>query len=238
MSITMRNIIQLKEELEGDGIVTVSSDYTPLMKVILRYMGFRNFALIFKRRPDVIDDLVQTLDEKYMEMYNVIAGSPAEIVRIGDNIDGLMISPYLFEKYCLPFYNKYCRILKANGKRVKVVSHMDGRLRTLKDLISLTELDAIEAFTPPPGGDLPLKEARESWQNKVIWMNFPEAVLLEGPEKVRDFTLNLLKEAAPGDRLIISITEDIHPNYLKSGLRVLVETLHRYGKLPIENQES
>ncbi|MEM3173902.1 MAG: uroporphyrinogen decarboxylase family protein [Candidatus Bathyarchaeia archaeon] len=224
--------IQIKEDLEGDGIVTASSDYTPLMKIILRYMGFRNFAMMFKRRPDIIDDLVQTIDEKYAEMYAVIARSPAEIVRIGDNIDGVMISPLLFEKYCLPFYNKYCSILKASGK--KVISHMDGRLRVLKDLISLTSLDAIEAFTPPPGGDLPLKEARESWQNKVIWMNFPEAVLLEGPEKVRDFTISLLRESAPGDRLIMSITEDIHPIYLKSGLRALVETVHKYGKLPIE----
>lgn len=116
----------------------------------LKIHGFRNFAMMFKKRPDVIDDLVQTLDEKYMETYAVIVRSPAEIVRIGDNIDSVMISPFLFEKYCLPFYNKYCSVLKASGK--KVISHMDGRLRVLKDLISLTSLDAIEAFTPPRRG--------------------------------------------------------------------------------------
>lgn len=224
--------IQLKRDLGGDGIVTVGSDYTPLMKIILRYMGFKNFTIMFRKRPDVIDDLISVIDEKYAEMYRVIADSPAEIVRIGDNIDGVMISPNLFEKYCLPFYNKYCKILKSKGK--KAISHMDGRLRTLKDLISKTELDAIEAFTPPPGGDLPLKEARESWKDKIIWMNFPEAVLLESPERIRDYTISLLREAAPGDRLIISITEDIHPDYLKTGLKALVETVYEYGRLPIE----
>jgi uroporphyrinogen-III decarboxylase len=223
---------QLKDDLEGDGVVTVSSDYTPLMKIIVRYMGFKNFALIYKRRQNVIDDIIQAIDEKYVEMYKIIANSPAEIVRIGDNIDSTFISPALFEKYCLPYYNKYSRILRARGK--KVISHMDGRLKILKDLIAKAELDAIEAFTPPPVGDLPIKEAKEAWGNKVIWINFPETIFLDGPERIKSFTINLLEEAAPGDRLIIGITEDVPPEYLKVGLKSLVETIHEYGRLPIK----
>jgi len=224
--------LQAREDLEGDGVVTVGADYTPLMKLIIRYMGFRNFALILMRRPDVIDDLVREIDEKYEEMYRIIADSPAEIVRIGDNIDGRLISPKLFEKYCLPYYNKYARILRARGK--KVISHMDGRLKTLKNLIAMVELDAIEAFTPPPGGDLPISEAREAWKDKVIWMNFPEAIFLRSSEEIEAYTLKLLEEIAPGVGFILSITEDIPPDHLKKGLRVLVETVYRYGEIPIK----
>lgn len=106
---------QLEEELEGDGIVTVGGDYTPLMKIIIGFMGFRNFALIRMKYMDKIEELIEALDEKYVEMYSIIAKSPAKIVRIGDNIDGRMISPNLFEKYCLPYYNKYADILKNRG---------------------------------------------------------------------------------------------------------------------------
>lgn len=224
--------LQLKKDLEGDGVVTVGADYTPLMKLIVRYMGFRNFALILMKKPDVIDDLVREIDEKYEEMYRVIADSPAEIVRIGDNIDGRLISPKLFEKYCLPYYNKYSSILKARGK--KVISHMDGRLKTLKNLIAKTELDAIEAFTPPPGGDLPVSEARVAWSGKVIWMNFPEAIFLRSPEDIEAYALNLLEEIAPGSGFILSITEDVHPDHLKKGLGILVETVYKYGEIPIK----
>jgi uroporphyrinogen-III decarboxylase len=224
--------LQLKEDLEGDGVVTVGADYTPLMKLIVRYMGFRNFAIIFMKKPEVIDNLVREIDEKYEEMYRVIADSPAEIVRIGDNMDGRLVSPKLFEKYCLPYYNKYARILKARGK--KVISHMDGRLRTLKNLIAKTELDAIEAFTPPPGGDLPISEAREAWKGKIIWMNFPEAIFLRSSEEIEAYTMRLLEDIAPGIGFILSITEDIHPDHLRKGLRILVEAVYRYGKIPIE----
>jgi len=225
------NYRQLKEDLGDDGIVTVGSDYTPLMKTIIRYMGFKTFAIMLRRNSEVVAELVENIDIKYMEMYRIIADSPAEIVRVGDNIDSVLVSPPLFEKYCLPYYNKYADILKEKGKTV--ISHMDGRLRALKELIARTRLDAIEAFTPPPIGDLPLKEAREAWGSKVIWMNFPEDVFLRDPEEIRGFTLSLLKDIAPGKGFIISITEDIHPDHFRKGISVVTETLYKHGVLPI-----
>lgn len=225
------NYRQLEEDLEGDGIVTVGSDYTPLMKIIIRYMGFRTFAVMLRRNPEVIAELIEAIDEKYMEMYRIIADSPAKIVRIGDNIDGVFVSPSLFEKYCLPHYNKYADILKERGKII--ISHMDGRLRVLKDLIARTKLDAIEAFTPPPMGDLPPKEAKESWGDKIIWMNFPEEIFLRSPDEIRNFTVSLLENIAPGKGFIISITEDIHPDHFRKGINIVTDTLYKYGSLPI-----
>ncbi len=223
---------QLEEELEDDGIVTVGGDYTPLMKIIVNFMGFRNFALMQMKHMDRIDELIKALDEKYVEMYSIIAKSPAKIVRIGDNIDGKMISPKLFEKYCLPYYNKYAEILKNQGKYV--ISHMDGRLKVLKELIAKTKLDAIEAFTPPPMGDLPVVEARKAWKDKVIWMNFPEEVFLRSREEIELYTKNLLKEMAPGFGYIISITEDTHPDHFKKGIEVVTKVIWNYGGLPIQ----
>ncbi|MBO3803889.1 MAG: hypothetical protein JTT11_08505 [Candidatus Brockarchaeota archaeon] len=225
------NYEQLEEDLGGDGVVVVGTDYTPLMKLIIRYMGFRTFALMQARNPEVVSELVEVIDGKYAEMYRIVADSPAKIVNVGDNIDGVFVSPSLFEKYCLPYYNKYCEVLKEKGK--VVMSHMDGRLRVLKGLIARTKLDAIEAFTPPPMGDLPLREAKESWKNKAIWLNFPEEVFLRSAEEIRDFTLRLLEEMAPGRGFIIGITEDIHPDHFEKGMSVVTETLHEYGDLPI-----
>ncbi|MBO3841919.1 MAG: hypothetical protein FGF48_05835 [Candidatus Brockarchaeota archaeon] len=223
--------VRIKEELEEDGIVTVWADYTPLMKIIVRYMGFKTFAVMYRRNREMMEELIETLDKSFLKMYRIIADSPAEIVRVGDNIDSMLISPSLFQKYCLPYYNKYADILHEKGKTV--VSHMDGRLKALKNLIGETRLDAIEAFTPPPGGDLSPKEAREAWGNKVVWMNFPEEVFLRTPEEIRSFTIRLLEEIAPGEGFIISVTEDIHPDHYRKGIETVTETLYKYGGLPI-----
>jgi len=223
--------LQLKDSLEGDGVITVGADYTPLMKTITGFMGFKNFAIMYRRNAEAIEELLEVLDRKNEEMYKIIAESPARIIRIGDNIDGVMISPTLFEKHCLPYYNKYAQILNKSGKIT--ISHMDGRLKTLKDLIAKTKLDAIEAFTPPPMGNLPIREAKEAWKDKVIWINYPEEVFLRTTEQIRTYTLGLLEEMAPGTGYIVGITEDIHPEHLKRGLQTLTETLYEHGKLPI-----
>lgn len=225
------NYRQIEEELEGDGIITVWADYTPLMKIIVGYMGYRNFSVIYHKNSEVIDELVTTIDRSYFNMYKILAESPAEIVRIGDNIDSVLICRNLFEKYCLPYYNKYAELLKERSK--VVISHLDGRLKVLKDLIAKTKLDAIEAFTPPPMGDLPVREAKEAWKDKVVWANFPEEIFLRRSDEIRDFTLKLLEEVAPGDRFILGITEDIHPDSLKKGISIVTEVIHKYGALPI-----
>lgn len=222
---------QLEGELGGDGVVTVGAPYTPLMQVIVGYMGFKNFAFAYRRDRKAVERILDVLDRKYLELYRIIAESPAEIVRIGDNIDELMVPAHLFERHCLPYYNKYARILKRAGK--KAISHMDGRLKSLKALIGATELDAIEAFTPPPMGNLPIAEAREAWRGKALWLNFPETVLLQPAEEIRKYTLELMREMGNGAGYIIGITEDIHPDHYRKAMETLTTIVHEHGNLPL-----
>jgi uroporphyrinogen-III decarboxylase len=223
--------LQLEAQLEGDGVVTVGAAYTPLMRIIVEFMGYKTFALTHFRQPEAIDEVVKVLDRKYLEMYKIIAESPAEIVRIGDNIDEVLMPRKMFEKYCLPYYDKYSRILQKAGK--KVTSHLDGRLWTLRDLIGRTRLDAIEAFTPPPTGNLPISEARKAWEGKALWLNFPEVVFLGSADEIRTFTLDLMREMGDGSGYILSITEDIHPDHYRKAIETLTTTVQEHGQLPL-----
>jgi len=221
----------LERDLGDDGVIFAWGDYTPLMKVIVHLMGFTKFSIEFYRNRRRLEELLKIIDRKEVEMYKIIAEAPVDLVKVGDNVDSMMISPPLFEKYLLPYYNKYASILHKGGK--VVLSHMDGRLKSLKDLIAKTKLDIIEAFTPPPMGDLSIREAREAWRDKIIWINFPESTFVYSDEELRAFTLSLLREMAPGDGYVLSITEDPPPEHYWRGLRVVTETLWEYGKYPI-----
>ena len=90
-----------------------------------------------------------------------------------------------------------------------MVTHMDGRLGSLVEAISRTEIDVVEAFTPPPMGDVSIAEAKAAWPDKVIWANFPGSVFMLEPDEIRDFTVRLLREAMPGGRFILGVTENI-----------------------------
>ena len=225
------NYTRLKSELEGDGVVTVVTTYSPLMNLIVHQLGYRTFSVMLKRHPEALEESIDIVDKSFTEIFRIAGESPAEIVRIGENIDEVLMPAHLFEKYCLPYYEKYSTILHKGGK--KVTTHMDGRLKTLKDLIGGTKFDAIEAFTPPPMGNLPISEAKEAWPGKVLWLNFPQVIFLEPREKIRSYTLELLEEMGDGSGYIVGMTEDIHPDHYHKGMETLTSTLYENGRLPL-----
>ncbi len=50
-------------------------------------------------------------------------------------------------------------------------------------------------------------KAREAWKDIVFWINFPETIFWSREAATRDYTPELLRSAAPGDRVVIGFTE-------------------------------
>ena len=224
-------VLEAEQNLGNDGIVFVWAERSPLQKALIEFMGYKTFAIELHRHPKEFDELLRVIEKKANEYYRIVAESPVEIVNGSDNINSIVTSPKLFEKYCVPFYSKQARLLHKKDKIWE--NHFNGKLGCLKDLISKTDLDVIEAFTPPPMGDLPLAEARVAWRNKTISLNFPESVFLLGSKAVKKCTLELLRSAALGDRFIMSVTEDIPTNLWERGLMAITNVLLKHGKYPL-----
>jgi hypothetical protein len=169
------------------------------------------FFIHHAKYPDLVEELCQAIAKSREPMYEIGAKSPADIIWCGDNIDGVLANPKLFEKYFMPEYEKMARICHQHGKLL--ASHMDGRVGVLKELIAKTPLDIIEALTPPPMGDLSIGEALKLWKDKVIWVGFPGSIYMMGPEATRKHALDLLRDTIPGERLCIEAsTENIVSN--------------------------
>ena len=118
--------------------------------------------------------------------------------------------------------------LHSAGKLMAV--HMDGRLRALKELIAGTAIDIVEAFHPPPMGDLALSEALALWKDKAVWVGFPGSVYALGPQTTVEFALELLREAVPGERLVLEMsTENLVSN---ENLLALTSVLE-HAELPL-----
>ena len=226
------DFLDTEKELGEDGVVFGGVGYTPLMQLIVQFMGFQKFAVELYRHHEELEDLIKVLDKRFEEVCHISADSPAEIIKVGDNTDSMLISPKLFEDYCLPYFQKYAKILHSKGKTV--MSHMDGRLKILKHLIGKTGLNIIEAFTPPPGGDLSIREARGAWgEEMTIWINVPEAIFLYEVSIIKEYVIKLLREMAPGRGLLFGITEDIPESRFEVGLNTFVSTVQKYGRYPI-----
>ena len=111
---------------------------------------------------------------------------------------------------------------------------MDGNLKLLKESIAESGIDFVEAFTGKPMFDLSVAEAREAWPDKVLWINYTSCFHVAGPKAVKEHTLNLLRQAYPGDRSLISITENVPDEVRKESFAEIAQTLLEKGSLPLE----
>ena len=201
-------IEQATEWLGEEGIVMDNLPHSPLQMLLIFWVGSEGGRcfLHLADYPEQVADLLRAVSKSREPMYEIAAKSPAPASFCGDNIDGGLMGARLFEQYCMPEYEKQAEVLHRHGKLMAV--HMDGRLDNLKHLIPRTPIDIIEAFHPLPMGDLPLAEALALWQDKVIWMGFPDSVYQMGPRATIAHMLSLLTEAVPGARFAVEMSTE------------------------------
>ena len=223
-------IEQAMDWLGDDGVVLDALPHSPLQMLLINWVGSEEGRAFYHLAdyPDLFEDLYRAICRSREPLYEIAAKSPAPITFWGDNVDGYLVTPKLYERFLLPEYEKQARALRRHGKRFAV--HMDGRLASLKDLIARSPIDVVEAFHPIPMGDLPLAEALAAWPDKAIWLGFPGAIYALGSVATREHALDLLREAGSGERLAIAMsTENIVSN---ENLLALTSVLER-ATLPL-----
>ena len=204
--------------------------YTPIQDLICKYMGVEAFCVEWADRRNRLLKLCDVIAEDRRKRLKLVAASPARFAVIEGNVIPDVIGPQRFEKYHIPHIEEACEILHSNGKWAG--AHLDANNKIIAHLVAKTSLDLIESFTPPPDCNLPLPEAHRLWPEKTIQINFPSSVHLRGPEQVQKTAADILKQAAPGSRFVVGISEDISGRGVDT-LVPLAQTIHDLGQTPL-----
>jgi len=147
-------------------------------------------------------------------MIEVINRSPINIINFGDNLHGGTLPPVYFEKYVLPTYIKRCELLHNGGKFVN--AHWDGDTKTLLKYAKNCGLDAIEAITPKPQGDVTIEEIKENLGDDIFLIDGISAVLFDEMyplEELEKQTKQLIKLFA--GKLILGISDEYNASLVK-----------------------
>jgi len=225
----------LTERIIGhEGVIFANVGKSPFQVLLYELMGMEQCFFELREHPNKFRALYEAVYERQRERVQLAAESPALIVWCPDNVTGVLTTPFLFEEFSVPFYNEMADILHEHGKVYAV--HMDGNLAPLVNLIGKTQIDVIEAFTPPPMGDLATGEARSIWSNKILWINFPGTLLAAASAAaIEEYTVSLLRSIAPGDRFLIGCTENYPIERWEMAFDAIGRALETHGKYPIHS---
>ncbi|TKJ44547.1 hypothetical protein CEE35_07595 [Candidatus Aerophobetes bacterium Ae_b3b] len=219
--------VEVEKNIGEDGILIANMDRTPLQRTLIELTGTERLCIDLYERADIMEEFFDSLRKKQDEMYQIAADSPAQIIHNWDNLTEDITEPRLFQKYCLPLYNKYGHLLHERGK-IYVV-HMDGKLYHLKNLIKKAEIDVIESFTlPGAGGNLSLQEAKDVWKNKTIVANLPAFLCYKDEEFIKRFIRDLLIQV-PKERFMLDVSEDLPQKFWRRTLPIVADAMQMYG---------
>ena len=204
--------INRRDDLGGDGLVLGRVDRSPYQMILNELAGAQRFFHDLHNNPDPVIELMEAIEIKLDEQFELAVASDAEFIWQPDNVSADTVPPRYFEEFLYPYYNKRAEQLKDAGKTY--VIHMDGKLKPLKEMIRDLEFDVIESFSlPEVSGDMTYPEAKSYFPGKVIAPNFPSSLIRPGMEAKReDFLDDLLDQVEEDDPFIFQFSEDFDPS--------------------------
>ena len=111
----------------AQGVVYLSPGYSAMGHLLNYWMGIEGVVFATVDYPDVLKEVVDSVNNNTLELVDLLARSPAEIIIMGDNFSSDIQPPQFFEQWSREFYVEAIRRLHDAGKYVAV--HLDGRLR-------------------------------------------------------------------------------------------------------------
>ncbi len=224
--------VQAQGMMGEDGFLMADVGSPPLQYVMESLMGLVNFAQEWVERRDEVLRLYDAAVENRRRLYRIVAGSPALAANYGGNVTSEVVGVKRFEQYYLPHYDEFAEVMHTHGKKVGV--HFDTNVWILSEAIGRSRIDYVEGFTPRPDTDMSVAEARVAWPDKVLWVNFPTSVHQAGVEVIGETMGQILFEAAPGDRFMMGITEQVPAGRWRESLTAILRVINERGRLPLK----
>ncbi|MEA3403007.1 MAG: uroporphyrinogen decarboxylase family protein [Armatimonadota bacterium] len=217
----------IEERLSHRGVCQFYFPRTPLMRLIINFVGFEPTIFLLQDEPERAERFMSHIERCDDQLFDVLCASPVRIINFGDNIDGWLTPPPLFERYLMPVYERRCEQLHAAGKFTHI--HMDGALKPLLPYLSRLPQHGIEAPTPLPQGDVTPQELRDAMGEKILLDGIPCVNFL--PEhtvaELEEMTLTLLDLFAPN--VILGISDEISPPGEIERVRLVTEMVQDYA---------
>jgi hypothetical protein len=223
--------LKAERDFGEDAIFRAAIGATPLHQIMIHWMGVETFAVEWVERRDEILSLCDAMVGQLRRIYPLVAKSPALHANYGGNEVPEVMGLERFKEYVVPLWNEAAEVFHKHGKLVG--SHLDGNNKLWAREVAESALDYVEAFTPAPDTDMSVAEALQAWPDKVLWINYPSSVHVASVERIEETSRQMLREAAPGDRFIMGVTEDVPKDRWQQNLLAISRVIDEHGKLPI-----
>lgn len=196
---------------EGIGFAMAEASMAPLQKLLSRWAGLETTVSLLHEHPEEVAEIFAAIEASQEPLVEVLAGSPATVVILPENLASQVVGERFFRQYDMPYYKKIVRRLQAAGKKVAI--HIDGGLKPCLGLLAECGFDIAEAVTPAPFGDLAVEDLRRvAGPDIVLWGGLPGGIFSRNysDEYFEQYVLEVLRRA--DDRFVLGVADQVPPD--------------------------
>jgi len=215
----------------GNGVVYLPVGYSAMGHLLHYWMGVEGVAYALVDYPQTLREVVDAVNANNLQLIELLAQSPAEIVIMGDNFSSDIQPPAFFRKWSAAYYEQAIRRLHDAGKFVAV--HIDGRLRGALRMIGDSGADCADAVTPTPFGDLTPSRCREESGPDFILSGgvSPDLWLPSVPLEVfRQKVIEWLDLRRHSPRLIANAGDQVPPGADEDRIKIMGDLVEKHGR--------
>jgi hypothetical protein len=207
------------KQVDGIGVVLVYTPKTPFMQLTALDAGIVNVVSISSSAPEAFSETIALMHKKFSEAVEIAVSCPADIVMIPENLSSEMVGRRYFELFMRDIQREWSEKIKAAGKFSCI--HMDGTLKGLLREECAVGLSFIEACTPAPVGDVPVKDwhTYREGGDTILWGGIPGVYFTEktSDEEFESFLKETLSVMRSEGRYVLGVADQVPPDGLREG---------------------
>lgn len=215
---------------EYGGIPSLALPRCALSAFFYQWAGILNGVYLMADCQEKIDYLFGLYDSQQDMILQDLAEIRPKIIHFADNVSADNMAGY-FDQYMKPIYRKRLSVLHEAD--ICCVVHLDGVVHKILDKLSAVGMDAIEALTPVPGGDLTVKQIRQESgrEDLVLWGGVPGILFSPtySEEELSNHVENLLK-AWEGLTYVVGVADQVPADGDIEKVRVVSQLIKTYDR--------
>jgi len=156
----------VRAHLAGDGReglsigMLIPRSKSAFQMLVEHYVGTEALAYALVDMPDVVEMLWEVMVLKNIEAARLAMDTGFYTYYLTwEDSSTQNYSPRQYDRYIAPEISQWCTLLEANG--MHYIQHACGHVRALLPSMKASGIAGIESISPPPTGNVALREARE-----------------------------------------------------------------------------
>ncbi len=202
---------------------------------VASYFGGIEHAIQMMRDPDsVLEMHEQVCNEsiRIFEKINKAMGKYIQIISVGNDMgmqNGPMCNPNLIEKFCAPFYKKFCDFVHQTGD-IKVFMHNCGSIKPLIPIFIDSGIDVLNPIQISADNMDP-KELKNEFGGKIIFWgggcDTQNILGVKTPSEVTENVRKLIKIFKPDGGFVFNQVHNIMGNVPPENIIAMLDTAYK-----------